>query len=558
MKHLIIAFILIGIPAFTQPPGYSFGKHILIQSSQVVGPVNLINFPVLISFTDADLRTISNGGNIENTNGYDIIFTMGDCSTQLDHQIEQYNASTGEYIAWVNIPLLPSTTNHGIHMYYGNSAISTNPSTTSTWNSNYEAVWHMNNNPSTSTLTDYSGNGVNGASHGSMTTSDLVSGKIGDAIDFDGSNDYFSLASKNYTTSNIITQISISAWVRTNYTSTSYSNNWSILDFDRSEYFNMYVHGDGRLGFSSSATSSSIHDAYGGTSGDLNDNTWHYVTGVYNGTDKLYYIDGNLVLTSGNPHGGLGIGRTVTRYGFIGDGSEASSYNGGRNNIYYDGQYDEIRFTTSALSSDWIQTEFNNQNSPASFYTVSTQFTAGVLCATLPVELISFSASIINYKDVKLKWETASEKNNDVFTVQRSPDGLIWEKLADIDGAGNSATTLNYATIDPNPYFGSSYYRLKQTDFNGGYSYSNIETVNIDKPSDFRIYPNPVINQVTVIGNQFEMEAVKIINALGQDVTHLTSSKLNDKAGLTINLSQLTKGFYFIKTKTTIHKVYKL
>jgi len=132
MKNLLI-FTLLFSPLITlaQPAGYSYGKQLLVNSAQVSGATNLTDFQMLVSFTDTDLRTIANGGHVSHANGYDIIFTLADCGTVLDHQIEKYIATTGEYIAWVKIPTLLVASNTNIHMYYGNAAVSTDPSSTS-------------------------------------------------------------------------------------------------------------------------------------------------------------------------------------------------------------------------------------------------------------------------------------------------------------------------------------------------------------------------------------------------------------------------------------------
>ncbi|MGB6036238.1 MAG: hypothetical protein WBG42_08215, partial [Cryomorphaceae bacterium] len=80
----------------------------------------------------------------------------------------------------------------------------------------------------------------------------------------------------------------------------------------------------------------------------------------------------------------------------------------------------------------------------------------------LPITLLSFHAEV---KDglVHTNWVTASEHNNDFFTVERSKDGNVWEKVGTVDGAGNSNTELTYAFVDDDPYSGISYYRLRQT-----------------------------------------------------------------------------------------------
>ena len=79
---LSIAFCLLFFPLWSQPPaGYGFGKNLLIQSSQVVGGLDFINFPILVDITDPNLRSTANGGVIENANGFDVLFTLADCST---------------------------------------------------------------------------------------------------------------------------------------------------------------------------------------------------------------------------------------------------------------------------------------------------------------------------------------------------------------------------------------------------------------------------------------------------------------------------------------------
>lgn len=102
-----------------------------------------------------------------------------------------------------------------------------------------------------------------------------------------------------------------------------------------------------------------------------------------------------------------------------------------------------------------------------------------ILCqsCSLPIELISFTANL-NAGIVHLDWVTASEEGNDYFMVQRSADGFSWEDVVMVDGANNSSTTLYYHEEDRAPYMGLSYYRLKQVDMNGAYSYSDVKAVS--------------------------------------------------------------------------------
>ena len=102
-----------------------------------------------------------------------------------------------------------------------------------------------------------------------------------------------------------------------------------------------------------------------------------------------------------------------------------------------------------------------------------------VLCqaCSLPIELVSFTAKMGAGK-VDVDWITASEEQNDYFVVQRSQDGFNWEDIAFVNGANNSSVTLYYHEEDRSPYLGLSYYRLKQVDLNGAFSFSDVKTVS--------------------------------------------------------------------------------
>ena len=175
------------------------------------------------------------------------------------------------------------------------------------------------------------------------------------ALKLDGSNDYVAL-NYNFNGSGILSAFTAEAWVRTTYVGGGYSGNWAILDFDRSEYFDLYVRGDnGEVGFSTKGASTGIDDFYS-TGNSVNDGQWHQIAAQFTGTDKVIYIDGSEVARKTGVHPN-GIGSGTNRYGFIGDGSEASSFNANRNNIYYDGEVDEVRYWNVARTAteihDW-------------------------------------------------------------------------------------------------------------------------------------------------------------------------------------------------------------
>ena len=126
-------------------------------------------------------------------------------------------------------------------------------------------------------------------------------------------------------------------------------------------------------------------------------------------------------------------------------------------------------------------------------------------------------------------------------------------------GAGNSTSLLDYVSYDENPLLGLSYYRLKQTDFSGQFSYSKIISIEMDgrNTTPIEIYPNPTSNEIVIIGNTTELNQILIYNVLGQDVTMLTTRISSGDSKLVIDLSKLIRGIYYIKRKTTANMVSK-
>ncbi len=125
--------------------------------------------------------------------------------------------------------------------------------------------------------------------------------------------------------------------------------------------------------------------------------------------------------------------------------------------------------------------------------------------ASLPIKLVQFDAKVAGAA-VEITWTTAEEKNNDFFSIERSEDGQTFEKIEEIDGAGNSNQVLKYKTMDDHPLQGVSYYRLKQTDFDGKYTYSPLRAINRgsvsisnDPAIEVRSFgPNPFSDQFNV------------------------------------------------------------
>ena len=175
----------------------------------------------------------------------------------------------------------------------------------------------------------------------------------------------------------------------------------------------------------------------------------------------------------------------------------------------------------------------------------------------LPIELMSFEASV-REKEVHLAWQTASETNNDFFTLEKSKNGEDWSVFAEIDGAGNSSEVLSYAYTDHTPYHGVSYYRLKQTDFDGQFEYSDMLVVDVsEEVNNYLIYPNPVFNDITLRASERELSNITVQDLSGQDVTHLSKEQSRNSGKVVLDLNNLPTGMYLIKTRTTASRIFK-
>lgn len=165
----------------------------------------------------------------------------------------------------------------------------------------------------------------------------------------------------------------------------------------------------------------------------------------------------------------------------------------------------------------------------------------------LPVELLYFEAKVVGEREVELSWETASELNNDYFTVERSVNARDWEYVTKVMGSGTTSENHSYQLADNNPHLGKSYYRLIQTDYDGTYSYSDIRSVYLKKSLTVSLYPNPTSGKLTI---EVEMEAgdevsltYELISSGGKVVKEgVLKSSIN-----ILNVSNLSVGVYWLR-----------
>ena len=172
----------------------------------------------------------------------------------------------------------------------------------------------------------------------------------------------------------------------------------------------------------------------------------------------------------------------------------------------------------------------------------------------LPIELVSFSGSIVNHSSI-LNWVTSSEINNKEFDIQWSMDGISFTTLGVVASKGNSSSNLTYGYTHYYPMDGVNYYRLKQIDLNGKISYSKIIALNLNVPdAEPFLYPNPANKSININLGSSVGHADVLLYSL--DMRLLRKLNLNI-VGLTsnIDISQLLPGVYFIQVNKNEKKV---
>lgn len=349
-------------PANWYSSSWGFRQAITIDHTKVSSTQT--NFPVLISLpSNANLKANAQAS------GNDILFTDSTGTTKYAHEIEQYDSSTGTLVAWVNIPSLSSTTDTTIDMYYGNASATNQQNANGVWDSNYAGVWHLKEagNGTSGEYDDSTSNSLNGTG-GSGISADAptqTASKIYNGQNFDGSIDFINVLN------NALLQpakITVEGWIKFTTFGTYQAmmskadgGGWYLdVDDDVANAIEFGV-------FTSSSTYAFV--TYPSTT--LSTGTWYHILGVSDGSNVRLYLNGAQVASA--PYvGNINYAGETNDVTFGADAGPAHTPDIG---TYFHGGIDEVRISSIGRSAAWITTEYNNESSPATFYSVAGQET---------------------------------------------------------------------------------------------------------------------------------------------------------------------------------------
>jgi hypothetical protein len=176
----------------------------------------------------------------------------------------------------------------------------------------------------------------------------------------------------------------------------------------------------------------------------------------------------------------------------------------------------------------------------------------------LPVTWLNVNAKQLNNNSVRIEWATAAEISNNYFQVERSADGIEWTIVRQLKGSENSNSAIEYNAIDSSPYMPLTYYRIKQVDFDGKGTYSQVKVVHINGNADqsIRVYPNPAQNNIYAAASNSDLRLVRIFDMLGHIKDRVNIKKISDQL-ISIDISTLSSGVYVLQTNNKSVTFYK-
>ncbi len=359
--HVIFPLILFAanpIYADWYDAAWLYRQQITVASSLTTE--DLIDYPLLVYSTNSSNFVFTHA----QTDGDDILFTLSDGTTKIPHEIEKYNPTSGqqEMEIWVKVPLLSSSVNTILFMYYGNASSGSQQTPANVWDNHFAMIQHLEE--VTGTHYNSASTAYDGVPSGGVTQNAV--GKIDGSDQFDGIDDTIDLINSSDLNFDTMT---VEFWMKA--ATTQSDDHYLVIDKQHgwvTPYSGWLMQGmtsPGVLSWAICYYNGSNLCAGVQTSSSLLDNAWHYISGTYDGTTLRMYVDGTLIGTA--PLNTSAVSWKNDRNVLI----ARSWHGGGSPNRYFRGLLDEVRISDTTRSQSWVTATFNITSSPGTFLTFS-------------------------------------------------------------------------------------------------------------------------------------------------------------------------------------------
>ena len=335
--------VISGDTAAIADPDWTHSKRLFLNTTASGADVQgaILDFPVLVRLTKDNF----NFSEVQ-TSGNDLRFTKAD-NTPLSFEIERFDPAAQLAEVWIKVDTVYGNDNsHFIAMYWGNPAASGVSEGAAVFDTaaGFQSVWHMNENPSAgaNAIKDRTANGHNGTPVGTMSGGDVMTGMIGNALNFNGQDAYVSAGVLNLTGS-----YALSCWVNSNDLSSARRFIWK--EFSYTLWYDAIGAGIRVEHFTNAGIWRGIYQD-GGNLWPLSTGVWYYLVGTYDGNKIRYYLNGETKDST----------QTI---GVNPNSSDQILSLGGRPGELVSGTMDEVRIENIARSADWIKLCYMNQKS---------------------------------------------------------------------------------------------------------------------------------------------------------------------------------------------------
>ncbi len=378
----------------TQLPGFGYRKSVKFNSPINRGNELLLNFPLLLSFKDKDLKHMTSGGKVAHKRGFDIRITKKDGISILPSSIESYNPTSGECHIWVLADSLISGKTPKLIVYYSNSAIQSEPANL-VWTDKFVSTWHLNK--------DFTGNGVKKLRATQVGTSD-TEGKISGGKRFNNEGGDFAEYSFSEDL-NLKDELTVSAWI---YPEEIGRNQVIVGNHgDTPGGYSLYLDKQGSLNasFINAAGKKINLDNIGGAE-KLEVGKWHHVAVIYSlASGKLQtYVNGiadRILLTMEAP--------ALTSSSLL-IGREKFTENSG-----FTGIIDEIKISAKARSASWLSTEYYNQYNPFALYNLTNE-------EALQIDAVSLEKNRKAMQQNSVEQASAAQRMNNLKSTRQNSE----------------------------------------------------------------------------------------------------------------------------------------